>query len=118
MMKKIFYLLLCLFVLSCSSREILPQVASTTGIYIPLKDFFKNPEKSGFKVSPDGKIISFSQPYKNRMNIFVQNLNEQRMPVGNVKQITFVEDRDIGSYFWKENETLLFSKDFGGDENF
>ncbi|MFM9945840.1 MAG: S9 family peptidase, partial [Bacteroidia bacterium] len=39
---------------------------------IPLKDFFKNPNKSGYQISPDGKYISYLGPYKKRMNIFVQ----------------------------------------------
>jgi len=39
---------------------------------IPLEDFFKNPEKSGYQISPDGKYFSYKAPYENRMNIFVQ----------------------------------------------
>ena len=40
--------------------------------YIPLEDFFKNPSKSRFTISPDGAHIAFMQAWKNRMNIFVQ----------------------------------------------
>src|SRR5262249_3205415 len=84
---------------------------------IPLKDFFRNPEKARFKVSPDGKFISFMMPWNNRMNVFVQALSDDRLPVGQAKQVTFVKDRDIASYFWKEH-SILYSRDFGGDENF
>src|SRR5207247_2525513 len=34
---------------------------------IPMRDFFRNPEKTGFQISPDGKTISFLQPYENRL---------------------------------------------------
>jgi Tol biopolymer transport system component len=39
---------------------------------IPLKDFFKNPKTLGYKISPDGKNLSFLASYKNRLNVFVQ----------------------------------------------
>lgn len=80
---------------------------------IPLKDFFKNPEKSGYQISPDGKYISYLGPYKSRMNIFVQ-------PIGgkNAMRITSVTDRDLGSYFWKSGSRIVFLKDNAGDENF
>ena len=35
---------------------------------IPLEDFFKNPEKIDYQVSPDGTYFSFMAPYENRMN--------------------------------------------------
>ncbi|MCX6138878.1 MAG: S9 family peptidase [Ignavibacteriales bacterium] len=80
---------------------------------IPMRDFFKNPEKAYFQVSPDGDYISFTQPYEKRMNIFVQP-----RAGGEAKRITSVTDRDLSGYFWKGNDRLLFVKDFGGDENF
>ena len=30
---------------------------------IPLEDFFRNPEKTGYSVSPDGTHIAFLQPW-------------------------------------------------------
>ena len=85
---------------------------------IPLRDFFKNPQQGRFLLSPDGKYLSLMKPWKNRMNIFVQRLSEDRLPVGEQKQLTFVKDRDIALYLWKGNETILYLKDFKGDENF
>ncbi len=80
---------------------------------IPLRDFFKNPEKTAFLISPDGKYTSHVEPYERRMNIFVQPISG-----GESKRITSVTDRDLSGYFWKGNDRLLFTKDFGGDENF
>ena len=80
---------------------------------IPMRDFFKNPEKAYFQISPGGNYISFTQPYEQRMNIFVQARGSNE-----AKRITSITDRDLSEYFWKGNDRLLYLKDFGGDENF
>ncbi|MFC2102636.1 S9 family peptidase [Bacteroidota bacterium] len=80
---------------------------------IPLEDFFKNPEKSRYRISPDGKYYSYMAPYENRMNIFVQEIGTD-----NATRLTSETDRDISNYFWKNPTRILFSKDTGGDENF
>jgi dipeptidyl aminopeptidase/acylaminoacyl peptidase len=80
---------------------------------IPLEDFFKNPEKAAFKISPDGKYFSFTAPYQGRMNIFVQEIGSNE-----AKRLTSETDRDISSYFWGNNYRILYLKDNGGDENY
>jgi dipeptidyl aminopeptidase/acylaminoacyl peptidase len=80
---------------------------------IPLENFFKNPEKSSYKISPDGSFYSFMAPYKNRMNIFIQKIGDS-----SATQLTFEEARDIAGYFWPNNEQIVFLKDEAGDENF
>jgi dipeptidyl aminopeptidase/acylaminoacyl peptidase len=80
---------------------------------IPLENFFKNPEKSGYQISPDGKYFSFLAPFENRMNIFIQKVGKTKST-----QITFEKDRDIAGYFWANENRILFLKDDGGDENF
>ena len=93
---------------------------------IPVRDFFRNPKTSSFQLSPSGEYISYMKPYKNRMNVFVvrkdqlQNgdLSNPSEIVGEVSQLTFVEERDIAGYFWKGNKTIVYVKDFGGDENY
>ncbi|MCI0406075.1 MAG: S9 family peptidase, partial [candidate division Zixibacteria bacterium] len=80
---------------------------------IPLRDFFKNPEKSYYLISPNGQYLSFLQPYQNRLNIFDQVVGAKE-----ALRVTAVTDRDIAQYFWKGNERLCYLKDFGGDENF
>jgi len=84
-----------------------------SGKHIPLRDFFKNPEKTSYRISKDGKYLSYLAPYKNRLNIFVQKIGEET-PV----RITHETERDITSYFWGNNERILFLKDNKGDENF
>ncbi len=80
---------------------------------IPLEDFFKNPEKSRYRISPDGKYYSYMAPFENRMNIFVQEIGTD-----NATRLTSETDRDISNYFWKNPSRILYMKDTGGDENF
>jgi dipeptidyl aminopeptidase/acylaminoacyl peptidase len=86
---------------------------------VPLRDFFRNPDRAYFRISADGKYIAFMQPHgtERRRNIFVQELGPDG-PRGEIRRMTNETARDIGNYFWKGNETLLYAKDFGGDENF
>ncbi len=80
---------------------------------IPLEDFFKNPEKTSYQISPDGKYFSFKAPYEKRMNIFIQERGKKE-----AKRLTSETDRSIGGYFWANNEQILYLKDNGGDENY
>lgn len=80
---------------------------------IPLKDFFRNPEKTSYQISPNGKYISFLAPFNDRLNIYVQEIGSDSS-----SRITGVEDRDIAAYFWGNDQTILYLKDNAGDENY
>lgn len=80
---------------------------------IPLKDFFKNPEKSSYEISPNGDYFAFMAPYENRMNVFVQKIGSEEST-----RLTDVTDRDIAGFMWANNNRILYLKDNGGDENF
>src|SRR3984893_14826282 len=107
-MKKISASLLS-FMLILSSSPAEDNVPPT----IPLRDFFRNPETTGYEISPSGELIGFLKPVDSRLNIFVQPKSG-----GEAKQITQVKDRDIRAFFWKGDKYLLYLKDNGGDENF
>ncbi|MET0344775.1 MAG: S9 family peptidase, partial [Casimicrobiaceae bacterium] len=80
---------------------------------IPMRDFFRNPERAYFRISSDGKTLSFMQPWERRMNIYVQPVGSKAEPV----RITSEKDRDIPNYFWKGPNRVVYTKDVGGDEN-
>ncbi len=80
---------------------------------IELQDFFRNSEKTAFKISPNGEYLAYMAPYENRMNIHVQKIGEQ-----DIQMLTQETDRDIAGYFWVTDDRLLYLKDDGGDENF
>ena len=82
-----------------------------------LRDFFRNPERAYFRLSPDGQWLSFMQPWENRLNVYVQPLKDGK-PVGEPRRLTSETARDISIYYWKGPDRILYVKDFGGDENF
>ncbi|MGQ1889933.1 S9 family peptidase [Thermophagus sp. OGC60D27] len=80
---------------------------------IPMKDFFRNPEKTAFQISPDGQYVSYLAPYESRLNIFVKPVDGD-----SALRLTSETERDIAGYFWANDGRLLFLKDSGGDENY
>lgn len=82
---------------------------------IPMKDFFRNPEKRSYQLSPDGHHIAFMAPYKSRMNIFIQEMGKA---AGEPRRLTSLEDRDIAGYFWANDQRIAYLKDDGGDEDY
>ena len=114
-LSNIFSLIILTFSLSSCVNENAKQKINEIVIAkeIPLEDFFKNPEKSSYQISPDGSFYSFMAPYKKRMNIFIQKIGDS-----SASQLTFEEARDIAGYFWPNNEQIVFLKDEAGDENF
>ena len=112
--KKISLIILTFIFFSCTNENTKQKINEIViAKQIPLEDFFKNPEKSSYQISPNGSFYSFMAPYKNRMNIFIQKIGDS-----SITQITFEEARDIAGYFWPNNEQIVFLKDEGGDENF
>lgn len=84
---------------------------------LPLEHFFRNSERSGYQISPDGRHISYLAPYQDRMNIFVQSLDEESQ-LGAPLRLTNETERSIGGYMWESPTRILYMKDDGGDENY
>lgn len=80
---------------------------------IAMEDFFRNPDKTSFRLSPNGEYFSYLAPYEKRLNVFVQKIGAD-----SAVRITSETARDIAGYLWKGNNRILFLKDTGGDENF
>ncbi len=80
---------------------------------IPIEYFFRNPEKTDYKLSPDGEFLAFMMPWESRLNIFVQKIGEKK-----ALRITETFDRDIHEYHWGGNDRIVYLQDSGGDENF
>lgn len=92
---------------------LLPRPARADDPLIPMEDFFRNPEQSGFQLSPNGEYISFMKPWERRMNIFIQKIGAEE-----AVRVTSATERDIPAYFWSGNERIVYLQDRGGDENY
>lgn len=78
---------------------------------LKVEDFFRNPEKSGFQISPSGNYFAYRAPWHKRMNLFVQKVGDTT-----ATQVTQDTVRDIGGYSWK-GDRLIYARDINGDEN-
>ncbi|WP_353183141.1 prolyl oligopeptidase family serine peptidase [Parapedobacter lycopersici] len=74
---------------------------------IPVEDFFSSSEKVGFQLSPNGKYVSYLGLYNGQQNIYVISLDENNKET----RITSETDMGIHSYFWADNDELIFTKD-------
>ena len=82
---------------------------------IPLEDFFKNPEKSSFQLSPNGEYISYMKPWEDgnrRMNVYVKPINSDKEI-----RLTKASKRSLYGYFWLNDNRIAYIQDKGGDEN-
>src|SRR5258705_1477810 len=79
---------------------------------IPVEDFFRNAEKFGWSISPDGEYISYLSPHNGHTNVFVRKISDTvAIPVTNDTA------RNVFRYQWKGNR-IIYLQDVGGDENF
>ncbi len=117
MLNKIFSMIIALLLLQQCANTIIPEpkVASTiihanpdtisnvesSSNYIPLEDFFKNPEKTAYKISPDGKMVAFMQPWETRLNVHVQVVGSDK-----IIRLTNATERDISGYLWLGNNRI------------
>ena len=106
MLKKSKILLLTIILAGCNNQM------NKKAPLIPMEDFFRNPDKSSFQISPDGQHIAYMKPWKTRMNVHVINVKTT-----DETRLTSSEDRGIYGYGWLGNNRIGYAKDDGGDEN-
>ncbi|WP_193044076.1 alpha/beta hydrolase family protein [Mycolicibacterium baixiangningiae] len=80
---------------------------------IPVEDFFRPPVRAGATISPDGTRIAYLAPWKNRLNVWVENIDGSE-----TRCVTADEARSVYIYQWTpDSRWLLYMQDDGGDEN-
>ncbi|MBK0380394.1 alpha/beta hydrolase family protein [Mucilaginibacter segetis] len=78
---------------------------------IPVNDFFKTPEKTFFRISPDGKYISYLKPYKDKQNIYIKTLAS-----GKEQMATSFTDYSVRDYSWTYSNQIVFTQDIIADD--
>ncbi len=81
------------------------------GHIIPVEDFFSAPEKTNFRISPNGKYIAYLGLYGGEKNIYIIHAGEE----GNEHRITSETQLGIQSYFWANDDELIFTKEKKND---
>lgn len=100
-MRRLRYLLVL-----CVIAAIFSSCSDTSVRKIPVISFFKTPEKSLFHISPNGKYISYLKNYQQKLNIYVQCIED-----GKESRVTSFTDYPVKDYFWSLNNELVFNKD-------
>ena len=90
----------------CTSKQITPARQYA------VEDFFRNPEKANFSLSPDGKFYAYMAPYRGMLNVYVREIGKEAEI-----QLTYDTLRSVYGFFWANNDRILYIKDSGGDEN-
>ncbi|WP_395310112.1 S9 family peptidase [Mycobacterium sp. AMU20-3851] len=81
---------------------------------ISVEDFFNPPERAGARISPDGTRIAYLAPWRDRLNIWVQDVAGDTEP----RCVTADETRSVHIFSWThDSRWLLYMQDNGGDEH-
>ena len=78
---------------------------------IPVAELFGLTAISQMRFSPDGRYLAALQPWKQRMNVVVVDLQTMQKT-----QITSMTENDVGGLFWAGKNRLFFLMDEDGKE--
>jgi len=89
-----YFIGICIFLFACQNKD---------SSRVPAEYFFHIPEKTSFRISPNGRYISYLKDYDGLKNIFVLDLTDQ-----STHRITTAKEQDIQSAFWANDDELIF----------
>ncbi|WP_435108881.1 hypothetical protein [Nocardiopsis synnemataformans] len=70
---------------------------------LTVEDLFDSPERSGASISPDGTRIAYLAPWRDRLNVWVQDLDPSGGFVGEPRCVTADQTRSVMSYQWTDD---------------
>ena len=76
---------------------------------IPVNDFFKSQDRATYRISPNGKYISYLKLQDKRQNLFVEEIE-----TGKVVQLTHLYEKNISFYAWVSDDELIYYKEKEG----
>ncbi len=104
-----------LFITNIKSDKMINKTETDKVSTLSMEDFFRNPEKSSFNISPDGLKIAYMKPWEegNRMmNIYVKSMDSN-----DEFRLTSASERSVYGFFWISDTRIAYVQDKGGDEN-
>ena len=90
---------------------------------ISVEDFFGPPARIDARISPDGLKVAYLAPWRNRLNVFVRDLDGDWPQTAAAddpgsRRVTSDDHRSIETFLWAaDSRFLLFLQDTDGDEN-
>ncbi|WP_379025764.1 S9 family peptidase [Parapedobacter deserti] len=101
MVRSVVFLLFAAIMAACLGCDNRKQRA------IPVADFFAAPERTNFRISPNGKYIAYLGIHRGEKNIYIIHPDG-----GNAEQrITSETEAGIHNYFWANDDELIFTKE-------
>ena len=82
-------------------------------VEIPISDFFQTPQKSLFKISPDGKYVSYFESNKDKQNLFIQSVAD-----GKEQMATGFQGYSVRDYYWTYDNQIVFTQDLVAADEF
>lgn len=102
--KRYFFLVLIFLAAACQQQK-------DTRI-VPVDDFFKSQNKVAYRLSPDGKKLSYLKLEGADRNIYVEDIE-----TGKGKSITRLKGMNIVFYFWVSSNELIYYKEIDAKTN-
>lgn len=101
--------------LPSSEAEIKKLVDLSKGNYkYSVEDYFQKPKSSEFKLSPNGKYLSYREKdANNKRHVYVKEV-----ATGKVTRAIEEKEQLVRGYGWVNDNRLLYVMDKGGDENY
>lgn len=78
---------------------------------IPVNDFFKSQDKATYRLSPDGKSLSYLKLHDKKQNLFIEDIAS-----GKITQLTALREKNISFYSWVSNDELIYYKENDGEQ--
>lgn len=80
-----------------------------------VEDYFSRPKASNFKLSPDGKYMSYMEKEDGttKRHVYVKDVKTQK-----VTRVVEEKDELIRGYFWVNESRLIYVMDKGGNEDY
>ncbi|RZL47233.1 MAG: S9 family peptidase [Pedobacter sp.] len=100
--KRYVWLIFVAFLFACNEAD---RVA-----IIPVNDFFKSQDKATYRISPDGKSLSYLKLQDKKQNLFVEDI-----ATGNIAQLTQLHEKNISFYSWVSSDELIYYKEKAGE---
>lgn len=100
-----FFLVLISFFFACAQEQ---EVRT-----IPVNDFFKSQDKIIYRISPDGKNLSYLKLQGKKQNIFIEDIS-----TGKERQVTTLNERNISFYAWVSDDELIYYKERAGAKHY
>ncbi|MET0189458.1 MAG: S9 family peptidase [Pseudonocardia sediminis] len=98
-------------------------MTTTAPDLITVGEFFAPPARIEARISPDGTTVAYLAPWRDRLNVFVRDLDGDWPDADSpddptARRLTSDDHRSIDTFFWSaDSRHLLYLQDTDGDEN-